>query len=109
MKDEDERAVQKLKNIERYVTTSGIPQPALLKMAKLGAVVDDWMHSAQVQIRAVQCWPSLEENLGVVPCTIMSMMSDSLISSACEAAVRGFLGLPPLTLPPQPPTPFLHV
>jgi len=38
MKDTDERAVQKLKNIERYVTTSGIPQPALLKMAKLGAL-----------------------------------------------------------------------
>ncbi len=33
MKDTDERAVQKLKNIERYVTTSGIPQPALIKMA----------------------------------------------------------------------------
>src|SRR6202163_4874819 len=44
MKDTDDRAVKKLKNIERYVTTSGIPQPALLNMAKLGAVVDDWMH-----------------------------------------------------------------
>src|SRR5712664_2616675 len=29
MKDTDERAVRKLKNIERYVTTSGISQPAL--------------------------------------------------------------------------------
>src|SRR2546422_7603128 len=28
MKDTDDRAVKKLKNIERYVTTSGIPQPA---------------------------------------------------------------------------------
>src|ERR1700719_535119 len=44
MKDDDGCAVEKLKNIQRYVTTSGIPQPALLKMAKLGAVVDDWMH-----------------------------------------------------------------
>jgi len=69
MKDTDERAVQKLKNIERYVTTSGIPQPALIKMAKLGRVIDDWMSSSQVQISAVQCWTSLEENLGVGPCT----------------------------------------
>src|SRR6202041_2139591 len=46
MKDDDPVAVQKLNSIQKYVSTSGIPQPALLKMAKLGAVVDDWMKSA---------------------------------------------------------------
>src|SRR5271156_1984091 len=93
MKDDDPVAVQKLNSIQKYVSTSGIPQPALLKMAKLGAVVDDWMKSADVQISAVQCWTSLEENLGVVPCTVMSMMSDSLLSSACEVDVCGVLGM----------------
>jgi L-fucose isomerase-like protein len=107
MKDNDDRAVQKLKNIERYVTTSGIPQPALLKMAKLGAVIDDWMHSAQVKISAVQCWTSLEENLGVVPCAVMSMMSDSLISSACEVDVCGVLGMHALQLASQTPSALL--
>ena len=98
MKDDDERAVQKLKTIERYVSTSGIPQAALLKMAKLGAVIDDWMKAADVQISAVQCWTSLEENLGVVPCTVMSMMSESLLSSACEVDVCGVLGMHALQL-----------
>ncbi len=98
MKDTDEAAVQKLKSIEKYVTTSEIPQQALLKMAKLGAVVDDWMKAADVQISAVQCWTSLEENLGVVPCTVMSMMSDSLLSSACEVDVCGVLGMHVLQL-----------
>jgi len=98
MKDTDEAAVRKLKSIEKYVTTSGIPQSALLKMAKLGAVVDDWMKIADVQISAVQCWTSLEENLGVVPCTVMSMMSDSLLSSACEVDVCGVLGMHALQL-----------
>src|SRR6201997_4143932 len=107
MKDDDERAVQKLKSIERYVATSGIPQPALLKMAKLGAVVDDWMSSAQVKISAVQCWTSLEENLGVVPCTVMSMMSDSLLSSACEVDVCGVLGMHALQLASEQPSALL--
>jgi L-fucose isomerase-like protein len=98
MSDTDDRAVQKLKSIEKYVTTSGIPKPALLKMAKLGAVIDDWMKSVDVQISAVQCWTSLEENLGVVPCTIMSMMSDSLLSSACEVDVCGVLSMHALQL-----------
>jgi L-fucose isomerase-like protein len=98
MKDDEPSAVQKLNSIQKYVSTSGIPQTALLKMAKLGAVVDDWMKSADVQISAVQCWTSLEENLGVVPCTVMSMMSDSLLSSACEVDVCGVLGMHVLQL-----------
>lgn len=98
MADTDDRAAQKLKSIERYVSTSGIPREALIKMAKLGAVVDDWMKAAAVQISAVQCWTSMEENLGVVPCTIMSMMSDSLLSSACETDVCGVLSMHALQL-----------
>src|SRR5437879_5792269 len=47
MKDTDDRAVKKLKNIERYVTTSGIPQAALLTMAKLGVRRDEWSRSAR--------------------------------------------------------------
>jgi len=98
MKDNDERAARKLENIQRYVASSGIPQAALLKMAKLGAVIDDWMKAADVHISAVQCWTSLEENLGVVPCTVMSMMSESLLSSACEVDVCGVLGMHALQL-----------
>jgi L-fucose isomerase-like protein len=98
MSDADDRAAQKLKSIEKYVTTSGIPRLALMKMAKLGAVIDDWMKAVDVQISAVQCWTSLEENLGVVPCTVMSMMSDSLLSSACEVDVCGVLSMHALQL-----------
>jgi L-fucose isomerase-like protein len=107
MKDTDEAAVQKLQSIQRYVTTAGIPQAALLKMAKLGAVVDQWMKATDVQISAVQCWTSLEENLGVVPCTIMSMMSESLLSSACEVDVCGVLGMHALQLASETPSALL--
>jgi len=107
MKDNDEAATQKLQSIESYVSTSGIPQPALLKMAKLGAVIDQWMKSADVQISAVQCWTSLEENLGVVPCTLMSMMSDALLSSACEVDVCGVLGMHALQLASETPSALL--
>ena len=107
IKDNDEGVAKKLKSIESYVTTSGIPQAALLKMAKLGAVVDDWMKAANVAISAVQCWTSLEENLGVVPCTVMSMMSDSLLSSACEVDVCGVLAMHALQLASETPSALL--
>src|SRR5271163_1698130 len=107
MKDDDEHAVRKLQAIQKYVTTSGVPQQALLKMAKLGAVVEDWMKSASVQISAVQCWTSIEENLGVVPCTVMSMMSDDLLSSACEVDVCGVLSMHALQLASETPSALL--
>ena len=107
MKDNDDAAVQKLQAIQRYVTTKDISQAALLKMAKLGAVVDQWMKAVNVQISAVQCWTSLEENLGIVPCTVMSMMSDALLSSACEVDVCGVLGMHALQLASETPSALL--
>src|SRR5438445_10880403 len=104
MKDSDDSVVQKLSSIRKYVTTTDIPQAALVKMAKLGAVVDDWMKNSNVQISAVQCWTYLEENLGVVPCTVMSMMSESLLSSACEVDVFGVMGMHALQLASETPS-----
>jgi L-fucose isomerase-like protein len=67
-------------------------------MAKLSAVIDQWMKATEVQISAVQCWTSIEENLGVVPCTVMSMMSNELMSSACEVDICGVIGMHALQL-----------
>jgi L-fucose isomerase-like protein len=96
MKDTD--AQPKLDAIKKYVPTDSVPADALLKMAKLGTVVDQWMEQTQVAISAIQCWTSLEEFFGVVPCTIMSMMSENLMSSACEVDICGVLGMHALQL-----------
>jgi len=98
MKDNDDAAQSKLASIKKYVDAKDVPPSALMKMAKLGAVIDHWMASAEVEISAVQCWTSLEENLGVVPCTVMSMMSEQLFSSACEVDIAGVLGMHALQL-----------
>jgi L-fucose isomerase-like protein len=98
MSDQDSAAQAKLEQIQRYVSTDRVPAEALLKMAKLGAVVDGWMRETEVSISAVQCWTSLEEYFGVVPCTVMSMMSENLMSSACEVDICGVVGMHALQL-----------
>jgi L-fucose isomerase-like protein len=107
LKDTDEAAQAKLQSIEKYVSTTDVPKQALLKMAKLGAVIDQWMKQTEVTISAIQCWTSLEENLGVVPCTVMSMMSDDLMSSACEVDICGVIGMHMLRLASQTPSALL--
>jgi L-fucose isomerase-like protein len=98
MSDQHPAAVAKLEAIRRYVPTDGVPAEPLLKMAKLGAVVDEWMAQTDVSISAVQCWTSIEEFFGVVPCTVMSMMSENLMSSACEVDICGVVGMHALQL-----------
>jgi len=107
MADDAAPAVAKLAKIKEYVTTAGIPAGALLKMAKLGAVIDGWMIEADVNVSAVQCWTSLEEFFGVVPCTLMSMMSNELLPSACEVDVCGTLSMYALTLASETPSALL--
>jgi L-fucose isomerase-like protein len=96
MKDVD--AEPKLNAIKKYVSTDSVPATALMKMAKLGTVIDQWMEQTQVTISAIQCWTSLEEYFGVVPCTVMSMMSENLMSSACEVDICGVVGMHALQL-----------
>ena len=98
MSDNDASAVTKLEEIGKYVDTGSVPREALLKMAKLGAVIDQWMGQTSVSISSVQCWTSMEEFFGVVPCTVMSMMSNNLMSSACEVDTCGVIGMHALQL-----------
>ncbi len=107
MNDHDDAAQAKLAAIKSYVTTQGIPEEALMKMAKLGAVIDGWMKQTNCTISAVQCWTSMEEFFGVVPCTIMSMMSNNLIPSACEVDVPGTLSMYMLALASETPSALL--
>jgi L-fucose isomerase-like protein len=55
----------------------------------------------------VQCWTSLEEFFGVVPCTVMSMMSENLMSSACEVDIVGVVGMHALQLASKTPSALL--
>ncbi len=89
----DQVLVKKLQQISSYTATQGIPQESLDKMARLGVAIDRWIHECQLDATAIQCWTALEEFYGVVPCTLMSMMSDGLMSSGCETDVAGVVGM----------------
>jgi len=104
----DEADVQnKVRAIHSYVSTHGIPDEAIMKMAMLGVVIDRWMKDAELDVTAVQCWTSMEEFFGVVPCTVMSMMSNQNNSSACEVDVPGVVGMHALRLASESPSALL--
>jgi L-fucose isomerase-like protein len=93
LSDGDAKVKTKLDEIEAYVPTTGIPGEALTKMAKFAVVMEDWIAEQELAATAVQCWTSMEEFFGVVPCTVMSMFSNMLIPSACETDITGAVGM----------------
>jgi L-fucose isomerase-like protein len=98
LSEADGRVKSKVDEIAAYVSTEGVPADSLVKIAKLGVVIDDWMAGNDLQASAIQCWTAMEEFYGVVPCTIMSMMSNRLMPSACETDVAGVIGMYTLNL-----------
>ncbi|MBV9492486.1 MAG: fucose isomerase, partial [Verrucomicrobia bacterium] len=96
--DGDKAVKERIDGIQGYVPTGGIPSPSLVKMAKLGIVLDEWMRTYDIEATAIQCWSSLQLNYGVNVCTIMSMMSESLLPSACEVDITGVASMYALQL-----------
>jgi L-fucose isomerase-like protein len=94
----DPRVVQKLQEIGGYASAPTVPNASLVLMAKFGVVVLDWMTRLDLDASAVQCWSSLQLNYGVNCCTIMSMMSEKLMPSACEVDVAGVVAMYALQL-----------
>jgi L-fucose isomerase-like protein len=93
LKDDDPEVQRGVDEIKAYISTQAIPPEALTKMAKFALVVRRWMEENELVASAVQCWTSIEEFFGVVPCTVMSMMSNVLMPSACETDITGAIGM----------------
>ena len=95
---DDPRVRGRIEQIRSYADASKAPDEAILRMAKFALVVDDWMQSLSITATAIQCWSSLQKNFGVNVCTIMSMMSEQMLPSACEVDIAGVVGMYALQL-----------
>ena len=96
--ENDSRVKQRVEQIRGYADATAVPAEAILKMAKFALVVDDWMQSLGISATAIQCWSSLQKNYGVNVCTIMSMMSEQMLPSACEVDIAGIVSMYALQL-----------
>src|SRR5215471_556758 len=94
----DSRVTQRIDQIKNYADSSQAPHESLARMAKFAVVLDGWMSDLGLRATAIQCWSSMQENFGVNVCTIMSMMSQELMPSACEVDIAGVVSMYALQL-----------
>jgi L-fucose isomerase-like protein len=91
LSDDDKAVKAKLGEIKEYAPAPGVPPEKLVQMAKLGVVLGRWMEANAIDATAIQCWTSVQQNYGCNVCTLMSMMSEGFMPSACEVDVTGVL------------------
>jgi L-fucose isomerase-like protein len=96
--DSDPRVRERIEQIRAYADASAANDDSMGRMAKFAIVVDDWMRSLGLTATAIQCWSSMQKNYGVNVCTIMSMMSQQMLPSACEVDIAGVVSMYALQL-----------
>ncbi|TFF87937.1 MAG: fucose isomerase, partial [Promethearchaeota archaeon] len=93
LEDGDAKVQEKKDFIKEYTPTESFPEDGLIKLAKLALVIEEWVIEKDLDGYALQCWPSLQDNFGIVPCAVMSIFSEGLIPAACEVDVPGLVGM----------------
>jgi L-fucose isomerase-like protein len=91
LSENDAAVTAKLADIRAYAPAPGVPEQKLMQMARLGVVLSRWIEANDLDATAIQCWTSVQKNFGCNVCTLMSMMSERLMPSACEVDVTGVL------------------
>lgn len=79
--------------IKNYTETKIFPEEGIIKLAKLTVVIKNWVEENDLDGFAFQCWPSIQDNFGIVPCAVLSMFSEGLIPGACEVDISGLIGM----------------
>jgi len=93
LQNDDPKVKEKIEFIKAYTPTANFPEEGVLKLAKLSVVVEKWVVDNDLDAFALQCWPSIQDNFGIVPCAMMSIFSEGLIPAACEADIAGLIGM----------------
>lgn len=83
----------RLEKILAYTPIGKTPSEAMIQIAKLDAVLNNFMLEHSLDATAIQCWTSLQKNYGCNVCTSMSIMSENMLPSACEVDVTGTLSM----------------
>ena len=101
IEDTDVELLKKLEEIKCYAVVPKEYSDKLVLQAKFGVAVERWIEANQIDAVAVQCWDSLEQNVGCAACVTMSMLGEKLLPAACEVDIAGAVSMYALTLAAQ--------
>jgi L-fucose isomerase-like protein len=94
----DARVKRTIADMKRTIDCSAVNDESLAKIAKLELFLKKFVADKGLDGLAVQCWTSIQENLGICSCATMSRFDDKGVPSACESDIMGTLSMHALQL-----------
>ncbi|MDD4970099.1 MAG: fucose isomerase [Paludibacter sp.] len=88
--------VAEIKNYGKIATS--VHEDKIIRQAKFGIAVEDWLASNEIDASTIECWDSLQNNYGCASCLTMSMLGEKLMPSACEVDIAGSVSMYTLML-----------
>jgi L-fucose isomerase-like protein len=85
-------------DMKATIDCSAVRDDILTKIAKFELVAKAFVADRKLDALAIQCWTSIQANLGICSCTTMSRFDDRGIPCACESDIMGTLSMHALQL-----------
>jgi len=87
-----------LADMKKTIDCSAVSDEILTKIARFEVYLNRFVRDNDIDAMAVQCWTSIQENMGICSCTTMSRFDDRGVPCACEADIMGALSMHALQL-----------
>jgi len=90
-------------DMKKTINCSAVAEEILVRIAKFEKFLRRFADDNDIDAMAVQCWTSIQENMGICSCATMSRFNDRGVPCACEADIMGTLSMHALQLASQSP------
>jgi L-fucose isomerase-like protein len=91
--DDDRRVQRAMANLKASVAEVTVSEHHVVNAAKLEVALEDFWTRSRLSAMAVQCWPSIQSQMGISVCALYGRLTGRGLLTACEADVLGALAM----------------
>jgi len=84
--------------LRNFSSWEGVPDQAFENLVRLGVVLDQLSHEANIDAFAIRCWTEMQMQMGISPCVAMGVLNEAGLASACEVDLGNAVAMHALSL-----------
>lgn len=104
LKDDAAEVFDKKERLINYTNCSLVPEDKIITLAKVSAVIDQYIEEYHLNALALRCWEEMQKVLGIAPCVLLSELNDRGIVASCEIDLCSAINMYSMQLASEQPT-----
>lgn len=104
LKDDEDEVFDKKERLIHYTDCSLVPENKIITLAKVSAVIDQYIEEYHLNALALRCWEEMQKVLGIAPCVLLSELNDRGIVASCEIDLCSAINMYSMQLASEQPT-----